>query len=330
MANQDEEFPVSAEVITATLADIFQHQGNIEILDLLRKAQAQIPVVEWDRWDGGTCIHTYYLDIPVKLFANLEPRIQEIEREIFEKINSTFRDMGNHWVNAVIIKPIPTQAMTVTLEQVTDEDVQRIWSDLTLRLFVSHVAAYKVAVSALKEKLSIYQIAAFVAHEDIEPNSEWQDQIELALRSMHVMIALLTPDFNNSRWTDQEIGFALGRGVMVIPVKLGLDPYGFIGKIQGVSGKLDNPSVLAQDLVGVLLKQPGISRLMYEALVVALERSSCFTDSILLSRYLVKLEGFTREQKQRLLRACEANRQVREAFNVPERIRTAFGGKNQG
>ena len=46
--------------------------------------------------------------------------------------------------------------------------------------------------------------------------------------------ALMTKNFHDSNWTDQEIGFALGRGVMVIAVNLGRNPYGFIGDMQAL------------------------------------------------------------------------------------------------
>jgi TIR domain len=68
----------------------------------------------------------------------------------------------------------------------------------------------------------------------IEPTREWQKVIELALRSCDVLMAYVTPDFAQSRWTDQEVGWAMGRGVVLIPVKVGADPYGFFGTYQAV------------------------------------------------------------------------------------------------
>ena len=59
-------------------------------------------------------------------------------------------------------------------------------------------------------------------------------EIEKALFSMHALLPLLTDGFHDSNWTDQEIGIAVGRGVPVISVKLGTDPYGFIAKYQAV------------------------------------------------------------------------------------------------
>ena len=93
---------------------------------------------------------------------------------------------------------------------------------------------HKLKATALKAALRKYGISSFVAHEDIEPTFEWQDEIEKALASMDALTAILIPGFHDSNWTDQEIGYALGRGVLVLPLRNGLDPYGFVGKFQGI------------------------------------------------------------------------------------------------
>ena len=79
-------------------------------------------------------------------------------------------------------------------------------------------------------------ISSFVAHEDIKPTEEWQEEIEKALFSMDAIAAILSPEFRNSNWTDHEVGVCLGRGVLVVPIRYGLDPYGLIGKYQGLQG----------------------------------------------------------------------------------------------
>lgn len=41
--------------------------------------------------------------------------------------------------------------------------------------------------------------------------------------------------FKESEWCDQEVGYALGKGVLCIPLsKNGQMPYGFMGKIQAI------------------------------------------------------------------------------------------------
>ena len=61
--------------------------------------------------------------------------------------------------------------------------------------------------------------------------------------AMDAFAALMTEGFHDSDWTDQEVGFALARGVPVIAVKLGRDPYGFLGKFQALRADWDQRRV---------------------------------------------------------------------------------------
>ncbi len=51
---------------------------------------------------------------------------------------------------------------------------------------------------------------------------------------MDALAAILTPGFHDSDWTDQEIGVAVGRELLIIGIRRGVDPYGFIGKYQSL------------------------------------------------------------------------------------------------
>jgi hypothetical protein len=107
------------------------------------------------------------------------------------------------------------------------------WIDTNcFRLFISHIAKDKDKATRLKACLSPYAISGFVAHEDIHPTLEWQTEIERALHTMDAFIAIHTPGFSASFWTQQEIGFAVGRGVKIISFKMGEVPTGFISEHQ--------------------------------------------------------------------------------------------------
>ena len=108
--------------------------------------------------------------------------------------------------------------------------------------------------TALQESLTELGVASFVAHEDIEPNAEWQTEIERALFSMDMLLALLTEGFKESNWTDQEVGIAIGREVPIISVARGKDPYGFIGKYQAIQWGDKSGKQVADEILGVLLK----------------------------------------------------------------------------
>lgn len=89
----------------------------------------------------------------------------------------------------------------------------QFWEPNYFRLFLSHLSSFKRTAGGLQRSLRRFGISAFVAHVDIEPTREWQDEIEAALYSMDALAAILMPGFKDSDWTDQELGVAIGRGV---------------------------------------------------------------------------------------------------------------------
>ena len=117
-------------------------------------------------------------------------------------------------------------------------DMKRIWGDdyhgKTL-VFLSHKATYKENVGQLGAALESDGIKSFIAHEDIFPSLEWQYEIIKALNTMDFFVALITDDFHTESWTDQEIGYALRRGVNYLCIKLESEnPRGFLGARQAL------------------------------------------------------------------------------------------------
>jgi hypothetical protein len=206
------------------------------------------------------------------------------------------------------------------VEGAGDDDIHRIWGDPPFRLFLSHISEFRADVARLKEDLGIFGISAFVAHSDIEPGREWQGEIEKALHSMHALTALLTPRFDGSAWTDQEVGVALGRGVLVTSVRLGLDPYGFIGKQQGLAGDFGAVRGISNGLVDIFLRNESTKKLMREGLIYGFVRSPSFADSKALISKIEKLDFVSDEQIERMMQAEQGNNQISNSFGVPARI----------
>src|SRR5262249_30091570 len=94
----------------------------------------------------------------------------------------------------------------------------KYWRIDHFRMFISHVHTAKRQAGALRQVLQRYAISAFVAHEDIETSDEWREEILRSLMSMDAFVAIITPDFNSSKWTDQEVGLAVARNVLMIPI----------------------------------------------------------------------------------------------------------------
>jgi len=130
------------------------------------------------------------------------------------------------------------------------------WIPGYIRLFVSHLSSNKKRVSDMKSALFRWGISSFVAHEDIEPTREWQEEIEAALESMDIMLAVVEPGFKDSDWCAQEIGYSLGRKVDIISLRVGMDPFGFFGKYQGLQIKGRMPSEAANDVAAIIMRKP--------------------------------------------------------------------------
>ena len=205
-----------------------------------------------------------------------------------------------------------------------------IWTPERIRVFISHTSAHRSDAALLAQHLNTAAFSCFVAHDAIEPTRQWQDVIERALDSCDALVAYVTPDFNASRWTDQEVGWALGRGVVVIPVKVGHDPYGFFGAYQAVAVREGTATwetgvAVARAMAIAIFRgqRPGAGRLirpMADAVVEAFCSSGSFDTTRrrfeLLT--LIPRNAWTASHTEALQSAAENNPQVREA-QLPDR-----------
>ncbi|MCK9380395.1 MAG: TIR domain-containing protein [Sulfuritalea sp.] len=130
------------------------------------------------------------------------------------------------------------------------------WKDGYLRAFISHLSSNRERMSALKASLSNWGVSAFIAHEDIKATREWREEVEAGLETMDVLVAVVEPGFKDSDWCAQEVGYALGRKVDIVPLRAGLDPFGFFGKYQGIQAKGKVPDRVANEVVLALLNKP--------------------------------------------------------------------------
>jgi hypothetical protein len=188
------------------------------------------------------------------------------------------------------------------------EDEERIWREGGFRVFLSHKSENKREASELKGKLNQLGISCFVAHEDIEPTKEWIEEIEKALYSMDALVALITEKFHDSVWTNQEIGFALGRNVLVISLKMGGDPCGFIGKFQALSCSWDSAHI---ELVKRYLKHDRTLDAYIDAYIKAVKKCQHFDEANGLSEILPNITKLSDQQARDLISAFNENDQVR-------------------
>jgi hypothetical protein len=153
-----------------------------------------------------------------------------------------------------------------------------LWRPDHVRAFLSHISTEHGFVSLVNDELRQIGIDGFVAHVSIEPDAEWQEEIEHALVSCDVFVGLLHPGFSASYWTQQELGWALGRDIPVQMIRLGEDPVGFRARRQARSPRQSTPWSVASSIAVGLSTNPTFGPKVVDALVRALAEASSFVD----------------------------------------------------
>jgi hypothetical protein len=181
------------------------------------------------------------------------------------------------------------------------------WTENYFRVFLSHKSAYKEQTTKLKEELEKYGISAFVAHNDIEPSKEWQSEIERALFSMDAFVALITKDFYESEWTNQEIGFSMAfNNIPHVYVKFGdNNPRGFAAKFQALSCSWENSS---EKILDILLQE---SNKMLNTFISSLQNAASYKEAKDFFYHLIKLE-LNEEQCDKVIYAYNNCSQINE------------------
>jgi hypothetical protein len=135
------------------------------------------------------------------------------------------------------------------------------------------------------------------------------------------MAAIISPDFIESHWCDQEVGFAFGRGKLVVPLCKESVPHGFLGKYQGFQAKGLEPGDVAERIFQILLAHELTADRLADALVDNVALANNFKSAKGAMTLLERVPHLTQTRVARLVQSITDNKQVGDSIGVPERIR---------
>jgi hypothetical protein len=138
--------------------------------------------------------------------------------------SSTLRQLASYVLGPEIVSPV--------LQSQPADHADDLWEEGIVRIFLSHLAAEREFVGEVNKELKGIGLSSFVAHDSIDVSQEWQAEIERALRTADVLVGLAHPNFTDSVWTQQEVGWALGRDIPVLLIGIGETPRGFPARYQ--------------------------------------------------------------------------------------------------
>ena len=203
----------------------------------------------------------------------------------------------------------------------------------TLRVFISyysktdsHLAGY------VKTELEKLGLDVFLAHEDLLPSEEWQSAIEANLRSTDIFVPIFTKDFKASKWTDQECGMAFAMNKLILPIRVTLTPYGFLGRYQALNFDPTNPQGLyIAKIVTALASNKRIASGLIDSILRYLEASRTWDEASDRAVQLADLAEIvipSNAQFEQLERIIRERREVGNSFGATRqfnRLRKKFG-----
>jgi hypothetical protein len=316
----DHSFPETPGTVRATLIRFLELKRLDIDARIVRMATIEIEQTDYDNWNGGTYMFAIRLQIPLDLFVEIESQLKDIETRLLGVSQSIWRAYDNDSFTSISISPTPVSHNGSEITPSNSTHLPDFWKPPYFRLFISHCTSLKVPVAALSDAFDALGITGFVAHEDIEPNRKWEQEIESALQTTEALLAIVSDDFCASHWCDQEVGYALGRGVPVIPVRFSAIPHGFIAKIQAIPVPQGKLQAIAMPVAKLLLNTPLTAARMSNAAIAATAGAKSFANAKQSVALLDSFPTIDADQAAALMNAAERNGQVRDAFDVPEHI----------
>ena len=326
--------PGKVDGYLGVLSKIYKESGEVALLRLLANSKIHISEAwTYDNWDNGQHGHAIYLTVPQVLFIENLKNKSNFEERIHQDLNSLHNEQGEFIAKVIIDLEISeddsgwresTGALLDSRRQVAENSQLRLWGNSKkFRLFISHKTEFKKETAAVKNELERFGVSCFVAHEDIHPTEPWQDEIEKALATMEGFVALLTDKYHESDWTDQEVGYAVARGVKIVSMRItdanGIFPYGFIGKYQALQCDWNSCAI---KLVRVLMENPA----MVDAYIEAMRSCSSWDNGNFLATALDGVTSLSERQINQLVAIYNENGEIRGSFGFNGSKPSIYGG----
>ncbi|MCJ7458380.1 MAG: toll/interleukin-1 receptor domain-containing protein [candidate division Zixibacteria bacterium] len=208
-----------------------------------------------------------------------------------------------------------------------EEKESRVFIGKSLRVFVSYSTRDKKIAGAIKQCLEQYGMDVFLAHEDITPSAKWQEEIIRELRQSDVFLPLLTKNFQGSEWTDQETGIAFGDEKFIIPLKVDIDPYGFISRFQALKfeyvieiDEYENDKYSCIDsslkIIESIFNNKNLKDNLQDCLIKSFVGSTSYVDAADKAQLLSKLDDFSKDQINEIVRGSIEQTQVHKSWKA--------------
>lgn len=186
-----------------------------------------------------------------------------------------------------------------------------------LEIFISHADEDKKIAREIADEMEKHEgINVFVAHEDLEPGTNWKDDLTKKIFDCDVFLILLTEKFHPAEWTEQEVGIAHAFDRRIIPVRFDYTPTkGFMNDYQATKLIYPIDTNEIKNLVDVIFAYSEEGQRHINQMIDQLQSATRFVDANAYARMLFKTTSkFTDEQINRIATVFLDNYEIRTAW----------------
>ena len=188
----------------------------------------------------------------------------------------------------------------------------------TTQIFISYSDKEKEKAEKIKDGLKEYGLYSFIAHDDIPLGERWREKIKEELKECDVFIPILSENYKKSEWADQEAGYVCISDKLIIPIDLGMKPYGFMKKYQAKSYNENAIGNLCSKILDRICEEIGDKA--KEEFIQTFLDSRSFKDANKRSEILDKF-SYSQEEVDRLIDGTNSNSQIRGATRAYPKIK---------
>ena len=190
-----------------------------------------------------------------------------------------------------------------------------------MKIFISYAHQDRELVGNIKSILQDeYGFDIFLAHDDIRPTEEWENVIISNLRACDVLVTLLTENYIHSEWTDQESGFALCREILVIPVKIRVNPHGFLKRYQALTFRTIES--VCKNIFKLIIDKEDLHENAMNSFIKVYSESDSYEDAGTKTYKLLEYDDyFSPQQRNQIMSIATENSQIYRGFRARRRIK---------
>lgn len=191
-------------------------------------------------------------------------------------------------------------------------------------IFFSHSNVQKTLAGNLKHSIeNLIKCTIFLAHEDLEGGEIWAEGLRVRIQKCDIFLILLSKEYHESNYTDQETGIAYAYDRPMIPVSIdGTIPYGFMNKYQPVKASLEPDRKMIREIAKQIINNNIPEEQRIDNYIRLLGISYSYNNANFLADLLPSDYEYSEKQINLLAEAFRDNHEINESFTAEPKIRS--------